>query len=118
MSSIPGTMCGALPFFIVLLLVACTPTITRKEYDQRCNDAVNLHNTLTGHVYYQGSRNGYDYFLFEPFAALSHQARVKEGEVALKKRIPYDRNRDHWIVTDPDRSWTTHTSIQTDETNR
>ena len=70
-------------FLFCFFLVGCTPTITKKEYDQKCAQAVNMHNTLTGQVYYQGSKEGYDYFLFEPFAALSHHARVKQGDVVV-----------------------------------
>jgi len=42
-----------IPFVFCLFLVACTPTITRKEYDQKCKEAVRFQNPLTGQVYYQ-----------------------------------------------------------------
>ena len=112
------TMRRAVPFFLCFFLVACMPTITRREYDQKCKESVNLHNTLTGQVYYQGSKDGYDYFLFEPFGAISHHARLKEGDVALKKRIPYSGDRSKWVVAYPDWSGVTNMVIQTDATNR
>lgn len=52
-----------IPFIFCLFLVACTPKITRKEYDQKCKEAVKFQNPLTGQVYYQGSKDGFDYFL-------------------------------------------------------
>ena len=108
----------ALSVALLLALVGCTPpTITRKEYDQRCQEAINLHNTLIGQVHYQGSKEGYDYFRFEPFGSGSHQARIKEGEVGLKKRFPYSENRKNWVVAFPDWAGTTNLVIQTRGTN-
>jgi hypothetical protein len=106
------------PFVLCLFLVACTPTITRTEYDQKCREAVNFNNTLTGEVYYQGSKDGYDYFLFEPFGAISHHARVKEGDVALTQRIPYSGDRSKWVVAYPDWPGMTNIVIQTGATNK
>ena len=63
------TMRRAVPFFLCFFLVACTPTIRRTEYDQKCKESVNLHNTLTGQVYYQGSKTDMTIF------CLSHSAR-------------------------------------------
>ena len=107
-----------IPFVFCLFLVACTPTITRKEYDQKCKAAVKFQNTLTGQVYYQGSKDGFDYFLFEPFGVVSHHARAKEGDVALKERFPYSGDRSKWIVAYPEWSGATNITIRAGETNR
>ena len=32
------TMRRAVPFFLCFFLVACMPTITRREYDQKCKE--------------------------------------------------------------------------------
>lgn len=103
---------------LCLLLVGCAPrTITKAEYDRKCQEAVNLHNTLAGQVHYQGSREGYDYFLFEPFGSLSHQARVKDGEVQLKTRFRYSGDRKNWLVAYPYWADATNIVIQTGATN-
>jgi len=83
----------------------------------KCQEAVNLHNTLIGQVQYQGSKDGYDYFLFEPFGSASHKARVKEGEVALKRRFPHTDDRKNWVVAYPDWAGATNLVIQTGATN-
>jgi hypothetical protein len=105
-----------LPF--CLFLVGCTPTITKKEYDKKCAEAVNLQNTLTGNVYYQGSKKGYDYFLFEPSGALSHHVRVRQGEVALTTRVPYTTDKRKWIAAYPDWAGVTNVVFQASETNK
>src|SRR5258708_20645311 len=85
------------PLAVVVVTVSFSgcapPAVTKKEYDKMCGEAVNLHNTITGQVFYEGTKDGYDYFLFEPFGLTSHKARVKEGEVALAKRFPYSADR-------------------------
>jgi len=111
-------MRNTLSIALVMALVGCTqPTITKKEYAQRCQETVNLHNTMIGQVQYQGSKDGYDYFRFEPFGSVAHQARVKEGEVALKTRFPYSSDRKNWVVAYPDWAGATNRVIQTGATN-
>jgi hypothetical protein len=105
-------------FSLCLLLAGCAPTsITKQEYDRKCQEAVNLHNTLTGFVYYQGSKDGYDYFHFEPFGSMSHSARAKEGEIPLKKRFPFSNDKKVWVVSYPDWSDVTNKVILTGATN-
>src|SRR5262245_21541237 len=99
------------PLLFCFLLAACTPAITKTEYDKKCKETVNLHATITGQVYYQGSKGGYEYFLFEPNGVISHHARVKEGEVALKKRIPFTEDKSQWTVTFPNLSLADITNI-------
>jgi len=109
-----------IPISIALLVVltgCASPAITKKEYDRRCQEAVDLHNTLIGQVEYQGSKDGYDYFLFEPFGSASHRARVKEGEIALKKRFRHTGDRKSWVVAYPDWAGATNIVIQTGATN-
>jgi hypothetical protein len=97
---------------ISVLLASCTPAvITKQDYQNRCQEAFNLQNTLTGSVYYQGTRDGYDYFQFEPFGSLSHRARVKEGEVFLKKRFPFSTEKKNWVISYPD--WSGLTAAET-----
>ncbi len=111
-------MRSALCTSLLLAVIGCTPpAITRKQYDQKCREAVNLQNTLTGQVYYQGFKAGYDYFRFEPFGSPARQARLKEGEVALKRRFPYTSDRKSWVVAYPDWGNVTNTVIQTGATN-
>jgi hypothetical protein len=93
---------------ISVLLAGCTPAlITKQDYDKKCQEVAKLQNTLTGSVYYQGTRDGYDYFRFEPFGSRSHRARVKEGEVFLKKRFPYTTEKKNWFISYPDWSGST-----------
>ena len=105
----------------VILLVAlagCSPpTITKKQYDQRYQEAVNLHNTLIGQVHYQGSKDGYDYFYFEPVGAPSRRARTKEGEVPVAKRFPYTEDRKNWNPAPPNWAGATNIVIQSGATN-
>lgn len=97
------------PLSLCLLLAGCTPaSITKQEYDKRCQEAVNFNNTITGSVYYQGSKDGYDYFRFEPFGFTAHAARVKEGEISLKQRFAYSHDKRNWIVAYPDWSAVTN----------
>ena len=104
---------------LLFAVIGCTPpTITRKEYDQRCKETVNLTATLTGQVCYQGSKDGYDYFRFEPFGSVAHRARLKQGEVAMKKRFPYTADRNNWVVAYPDWAGATNLVIETGVTNR
>jgi hypothetical protein len=107
------------PLAILLLaLVGCSPpTITRKQYDQRYQEAVNLHNTLVGQVHYQGSKDGYDYFCFEPVGAPSRHARIKEGEVGLLQRFSYTQDRKNWNPAPPNWAGATNIVIQTGATN-
>ena len=108
----------ALCISLLLAVVGCTPpAITRKDYVQKCQQAVNLNATLSGQVYYQGSKQGYDYFPFEPFGSMAHQARVKEGDVALNKRFSYTGDRKNWVVAYPDSAGATNVVIQTGATN-
>jgi len=103
---------------LLLALVGCSPpTITKKQYDQRYQEAVNLHNTLVGHAHYQGSKEGYDYFCFEPVGAPSRHARIKEGEVALTRRFPYTQDRKNWTPAPPDWAAATNIVIQAGATN-
>ena len=119
MSSVVRIMRISLCTVLLLVLVGCTPpTITRKEFDQRCQEAVNLQNTLTGQVWYQGSKASYDYFLFEPFGSVSRHARVKEGEVTFLTRFPYTGDRKKWVLAYPDWAGATNIVIQTGATNR
>ena len=111
-------MRNALCIPLLLVVIGCTPpAITRKEYDQKCREAVNFQNTLTGQVYYQGSKDGYDYFRFEPFGSIAHRARLKQGEVALKNQFPYTSDRKNWVVAYPDWGSATNMVIQTGATN-
>ena len=111
-------MRSALGITLLLAVIGCTPpAITRKEYDQKCQQAVNFNATLTGQVYYQGSKDGYDYFRFEPLGSVSHSARLKEGEVSLKKRFPFSNDKRNWVVSYPDWSGVTNMVIQTGATN-
>jgi|SRR6516165_8984364 hypothetical protein len=103
---------------VIFLLFAfvfagCTSTITKSQYEQKCKKTVNFQNSLTGQVYYQGSKGGFDYFLFEPFGLFSHHARVREGEVSLKSRFPFDGDRKKWVVAYPDFSWATNVVMPT-----
>ena len=94
---------------LLLALAGCTPpAITKAEYDRRCQEAVNLHNTLIGQVHYQGSKDGYDYFRFEPVGSVFHQARVKEGAVRIRQRFPYTDDRKNWVAAYPDRASATN----------
>jgi hypothetical protein len=100
-----------------LLCSGCSTTITKAEFDRKCNETVDFRNTVTGQVLYRGSKKGYDYFLFQPFGLFSHRARTKEGEVALRKRFLYTRDESAWLVVVPDRSGWTNFVIQPRGTN-
>jgi hypothetical protein len=88
----------------VLALSGCSSTITKAVFYQKCDETVNLRNTLTGQVLYRGSKKGYDYFLFQPFGFFSQRARAKEGEVELSRRFPYTADETQWLVVLPDSS--------------
>jgi len=103
---------------LCLVLVGCAPpSITKQEYDQKCQETVYVHGMTVGIVYYKGSKQGFDYFHFKQEGATGEDARVKEGEVALKRRFPYSRDRKNWVSACPDWSGGPNIVIQPGATN-
>jgi hypothetical protein len=102
--------------WLCLLTTGCTRTITTKDYDELCRKTVNMQNTITGQVYYQGSKKGYDYFLFAPFGLRSHQECVKTGEVRLANRFTYTRDRTKWTIAYPNWNLSTTNGLRLEPT--
>lgn len=108
--------CGLL-LSACLVLIACTPVISKKEFDQKSRQAVNYSNTLLGQVFYSGTKDGHDYFSLEPALGVSSRVCVKEGEVAVAKRFPYSRDRSHWILLNPWVESTTNSPVIVNNSN-
>jgi len=85
------------------MATGCANRLTKAEFYSKCGQTVNYNNTITGNVFYQGTKKGYDYFLCSPFLGFSDQVAVAEGEVSLaRERFPFSRKSKDWLVCFPD----------------
>ncbi len=86
---------------ISVCLNGCAQRITLEEYREKCNDTYKPMNTLTGQVFYCGSKDGFDYVLFDPWPGMEDEARIKTGELPVVV-FPYTTEREKWVIVFPE----------------
>ncbi len=90
-------------FLTALLIVCagCANRVSRERFYQLCDQANatdRIVQSLPGRVFYQGTKNDFDYFLIDPSLEVSDQVAVKMGEISeVRRRFLYSRRRDRWV---------------------
>lgn len=62
-----------------ILVSGCAQRITLQEYHEKCEKTYQVQNSVTGGVYYCGSKNGFDYVYFRVFLGLDDLAKLDSG---------------------------------------
>ena len=87
------SLCG---FFIN----GCARKITYEDYISKCEQTYKPQNTITGTVYYCGTRDGFDYILFSPYFEMDEWAKIESGKLGIKS-FPYTSDRSKWVMAYP-----------------
>ncbi len=85
----------------IVWLNGCAQRLTMEEYREKCEETYKPMNTLTGQVFYCGSKDGFDYVLFDPWPGMEDEARIKTGQLSVVE-FPYTMERDKWVVVYPE----------------